>query len=481
MAEAQKNPRPKPSDVKSPVPNKAAFDELDAFEADFAKLDAMESARPAETPGIAQEAATEVNGGGGIMSGAANALDTAGRILDYPAGFVRTGLANIAGMAQDVAQGKNPLEEPPIVTTQDLKEMLKGNAPGFAEYMKRMGVGEGGSLGGISMRGAAGFLGDVLTDPFSVVAKTAKQIPYIAKLINHVPEGLAALSPNKAVEALGESVYKSTVAATEQRLAKKGVRNAKVVGEALVEGIPEAGIKGAPIGGSDMLRQRVEDIAGAMGKIRQSLYDRASELGVTIDTAYPLKRAEGVLKDMQRFPGTRALADDLANLLGEYKGQGKVSIDTVSDWKTQLYNSLPKSAWTGPKLNSWAKQFKAALARDFKETIEQAGNKAEKGLGDAIQQLNAKWGTLLDAPKYMGNAGAGTLGHRIDSAAVALGAVTGGPVGAAKAAAVNKAYKVATGATARTAVGRALMEAGRKDVANRLVRQTIAGATGEAQ
>lgn len=474
MAAIKGQPSPKPSQLSAPVPQTSVFDaalenEAAAPAASSSVFDAaLEEAGPDEIA-VASESVQET------PSVAAQTLDAAGRVLDYPGGFARAGLANVAGIAQDVAQGKNPFTEKPIVTEEDLSLALRGKGPGFSEYLKRMGVSEGGSLGGVSLRGANGFLLDMASDPFSLVSRTVKSIPYLAKLINKVPEGAALLSPNKVTEALGEAVYKSSVGGLERKAARRiGEEKAAKIGETVLEGIPEEGIPRASIGGEAMLQQRISDISSTFGKMRQGLYDRADELGVSIDTAYPLKNAEDAIATMQKYPGLRASADDMAALLNEYKQQGRVSLQTLSDWKTQLYHSLPKSAW-GPhgRLSGPAKTVKAALARDFKEAIVQAGNKAEKGLGDAIEEINGKWGALLDAPKFAG--GTGALGQRIDAAVVAGGAAAGGPVGAAKAALANKAYQIATGAGARTAVGRALMEAGKRDLTNRMVRQTVAG------
>ena len=52
-------------------------------------------------------------------------------------------------------------------------------------------------------------------------------------------------------------------------------------------------------------------------------------------------------------------------------------------------------------------------------------------------------------------------------------AATGGP----QAYAAKKAFDMATGTTARTVVGKALMEAGRKDLSSRLMRQSVANIT----
>ena len=411
---------------------------------------------------VPESAIEEPGIGAQVKQAAMGGLDAAGRALDYTGGFMRAGLANVAGMTGDVLQGQNPLAEPPVVTPEDLKLAAVGKGPPSAEYLRRLGVPEGGSLGGVTMRGATGFALDVATDPLTVIAKTVKQIPYLSKLLN---------APGKGSEALGKAVYKSSVSAAEKKLAAKGLidKGTKPIGDALLEA-------GAPVGGLETLAKKVDDIAGSMGEIRQGLYDKVAEKGITIDTSFGLRRAEGVLEQVRKHPPLRPLADELQGMMDLYKAEGRVPVELISTWKTGLYDSLPTGAFAkGGKLAGSAKQFKAALALDFKELIEQAGNKAEQGLGDAIEALNSKWGTLLDAQKrnVMGGSPGGGLGRMIDGAVLAAGGIKGY--------AVKKAYELGTSASAKTAVGKALMTAGRNDLANRLARQALVQTTRQSK
>lgn len=442
MAAIQGQPAPKPGSIGSPVPGDDEAKALEAFlaqqkpaslpstggtDAEAQALDQfVGSAPPAPSgPSLTDQA----------LSAGGTALDVAGRTLDYPGGLVRTGLAGAAG-----ALAGNP----DIVKPEDLKNAVKGKAPSSAEYLTRLGVPEGGSLnlpglGKVTTRGAAGLALDIATDPLTALSKLVKEVPYIGKLIN---------APGRAMEAAGEATYKSALP-----------KGAEAVGDVLIQ-------EGAPIGGAATIAKKVDDISGTMGKLRQGMYDKATELGVTVDTAYPLKNAEAVLAKMERDPGLKPAASELRDLLERYKSAGKISVDQMSEWKTGLYDSLPKSAWgANGKLKGTSQQFRAALASDFRQAIAEAGNKAEKGLGDSINAVNEKWGTLLDATKPLDKAAAGSgggkLGQMIDGAVLATGNV--------KALALKKAYDVATSPAARTAIGKALMEAGRKGVANRMI------------
>lgn len=385
-------------------------------------------------------------------------LDAAGRALNLAGGVTRAGLAEVAGMGAQALQGKNPLDEQQVVTPEDIKNALKGKGPGWAEYLRRMGVSEGGSISAlgqkVTLRGAEGLALDIATDPLTQIAKLAKESPYLAKLFN---------SPGKASEAVGEALYKSALPAKAQGAA-----------QAMIEGVPEAGIAGAPVGGAEQLAKKAGEMSQAIGKVRQGLYDRATQLGVSIDAAHPLERAESVISGMTKDPSLRPLADTFTEMLDAYKAEGKVPIDLVSEWKTNLYDSLPANAWNGPKLRNVSKMFKSALAADFREAIVGAGNAAEKGLGDSIEALNNKWGTLLSATQPLQKAaqatGGGSLGRMIDGAVLATGGI--------KAEAVKKGYELMTSPYAKTLAGKALMAAGRSGLATGVTNQAIIGASG---
>lgn len=452
----------KPSSLAGPVPGGDAEAAAAAFLA--------QSGSSPEVDAASAAAASFVDQGEGAVAPTAEpglgmqALDAGVRVLDYAGGIARTGLAQGVELADQVMGGAvaaNAGES--TVTAEDWKNALKGKAPESAEYLRRLGVGEGGSLelpglGRVTMRGATGLALDIATDPLTAITKLSKAFPAIKKVLN---------VPGKAAEALGEAVYKSALSNVDKRLAQRGAGS---VGEALIE-------TGAPVGGAEKLAAHVNSMSETLGKVRQGLYDRINQAGVTIDTAFPLKRAEATIERLARdYPTMKdTVVRELREMLDVYKSQGKATVDQVSRWKSTLYESLPKSAW-GPngKLAGPAKQFKAALAADLREIVVEAGNKAEKGLGHAVNGINEKWGTLLDAAEPMTKEAfkaAGGLGKMIDGAVLAAG----GPAAYAK----KKAFDLAISPAAKTAVGRALMEAGRKDVANRLARQSLREVMGD--
>lgn len=441
MAGLAGQPGTKPSQLDNPVPGQQ--DEADALLSSFDAADDLLNsfdtsaappieAPPPEDPGMVSQA-----------------LDYTGRALDYAGGLTRTGLASVASVAQHATQGELGND----VTPEDVSAALQGKAPTSSEYLRRLGVGEMGSINAfgaqITGRGLVGFAADVATDPLTMVIKTVKKLPYLRKLIN--AEGKTGLA-NKATEALGEAVYKSALPEGAQDAAEALLKQGDL-----------------PVGGAAKIAKHVENAAKTMGDIRQGLYDRATELGVTIDTAYPLKRAEAVLTKMERDPALRGSAQQLRDMLNAYKAEGKVGLDLMSEWKTNLYDALPESAFRNGRLRGQAKQFKMALAADFREAIIGAGEAAEKGLGKSIDSLNDTWGAFLSATRPLEKAAkspGSKLGLMIDGAVAA----SGGP----QAYAVKKGFDMATGTTARTIVGNALIKAGQNDLASRLARQTAA-------
>jgi hypothetical protein len=455
MAALKGQPAPKPSQVASPVPGEdyaalAAKYAADAGNSpaklpdsggeDYAALAAQAGGAPQEAPATPQDPSLMQQAG----SVALGTLDATGRVLDYPGGFMRAGLAESADMVQKAAQFKNPFDNP-AVTMDDLANAGKGKGPGMAEYLKRMGLSDGGSvnvpvLGRVTLRGAEGLALDVATDPLSVITKASKELPYIKKLFN---------APGAATDALGEAVYK---AALPER--------AQEAGKAIIEGMPEAGIAGAPIGGAKTIAEHVDDVSNAIGKVRQGLYDKATSLGAAVDmTKTDLPATNKILSRMVRDPNLVPLAEEFQQFIDKYKSIQGVPLDVLSEWKTNLYNSLPASAWSNVpgQLKPLAKQFKQALASDFAKIIVDTGNAADKGLGTTIDQLNNKWGTLLEATRPLEKAAAATggnkLGRMIDGAVLATAGIKGEVV--------KKAYEAATSPFAKTLIGKALMTAGR--------------------
>ncbi len=367
------------------------------------------------------------------------------KALDYPGGIVRTALAGGAGLLT----GDQPVDEDDLVNT------LKGQAPSSAEYMQRLGVSEGPSMQvpftdnkRISLRDAEGFAMDVVTDPLTLISKSVKALR---------PAGVAA-------EKAGASVYKSGLKKIDEKLVEKG---AGPVSDVL--------LKEGKVGTTKKLAKEADEIGKKALAERATLYKKAAEKGVTIDMGFPLEQAEKHLKKMASDPGLALQMQPYVDLMESYKKAGKVDIGTLSDWKTNLYNALPATAFDGPKLKSHAAEFKKALSNDFKNAIVGAGNKAEKGLGDKIDKLNETMQSVIEARKPMKmqvrRANTPNAITAVDSMLAAAGGTIGGIPGAALAVGGKKAVQGANTTLGRTAAGKGLIEMGKSGVPDALIRQ----------
>lgn len=376
-----------------------------------------------------------------------SALQGAGQILDYPGGLVRTALAGAAGLVagQGIRAGTEPL-----VNGKDVSDAFHGKAPSTAEYLKRAGVPEGPSTQGIPLvgqmlpkittRDAVGFAGDVATDPLTYVSK-----------------GVKALSPlSEGAESAGRSAYKSGFKKIDEKLLEKGKAP-------LSDLMLENGVKGS-----------TKDVSAATQKIgaeslaeRSSLYDKADKLGVTVDMGFPLENAEATLEKMRSNPGQRELADKLSEFMNLYKKEGKVPLSKLSEWKSALYNSLPSTAFDGPKLKGPAKEFEKALASDFKDAIVDAGNTAEKGLGDSIDKLNERLGTVISARKPLAQQ---VSRGNTTNAVTSVDAILSGHPGLLG---VKKGADIAKTTAARTRVGSGLMDIGKSGLLDQAARRGL--------
>lgn len=389
-----------------------------------------------------------------ILHGAASALDYAG-------GLTRTGVYSAISVLKNAAQG----ELKDDVTPNDIKSALQGKAPSSNDYLQRLGVPELGSMdiplfGKTSGRGIAGFVSDITMDPIVALTTMAKDVPYIGKIIN---------APGALADKIGESVYKQAVGKIDAKVASRaGLDSATPVADALIA-------NGAPVGSTSALAKKVDQIADTMGTARKTIYDDAKAKGIMADMGKAeFPEADKIITRLRDNPTTGPIADALQEMIDKFKSSGPVDLEKLSQWKTDLYNAVPDSAWTkgGASLRVPAQQFKKALSNDFKNLIVDSGNAGEKGMGDAIDAINSKWGPLLDAKDPMFKAakssGASGLGQQIDHTMLSLNHLPSY--------AVKKALDLATTSTGRTAIGKAIMKYGSTGFANATASRAIQGA-----
>lgn len=388
----------------------------------------------------------------GLMS---KALDYGTRALDYPGGFMRAGLANVAGLVS----GRGSVVKP-----EDLKAAAKGQGPNSAEYLERLGVSEGPSVelplvGKTSLRDAEGLALDIATDPLTAISKGVKAIrPGLAKLVRPLSEG---------AESAGKAAYKSGLKKVDEKLLEKG---AKPVSELL--------LKEGKTGTTAKLAKDAEAIGKTAKADRAALYEQASKVGATVDMTKVLEKSTEAVAKMKADPGLRPTAEKLEELLNRYKEAGAIDLATASDWKTNLYNALPESAYDAHgKVKGPAAKVQKQLAEDFRKAIVSAGNAAEAGLGDKIDKLNETMQTTLTAKKPMAmqvrRAGTPNLVTSVDAMLAAGGGALTDPTTAVGLLAAKKAADAAKTTYVRTKGGKLLIDAGKSGLLDAVARRGL--------
>lgn len=78
-------------------------------------------------------------------------------------------------------------------------------------------------------------------------------------------------------------------------------------------------------------------------------------------------------------------------------------IQRASDIKSMLYDSLPQSAFdpNSGAVSATAKEFNQKRAEGLRRAIIDESNAVKPGLGDAIDEVNAEWGALINANPRM--------------------------------------------------------------------------------
>ncbi len=396
-------------------------------------------------------------------------LHGAGKVLGYLGGIERTGVGSVASVLQNLAQGK--VDD--VIKPKDVMNALKGNAVSGEEILKRMGVGKGmetpqmplpftdASLPPISVRDAAGFGVDVLTDPIAEVSKMAKALPIIGKAIN---------ASNEATSALGKAIYKS--AFTEK---------AGKAAESMLEGVPGKIAPSMTVGTEKKLAEKMIETSQVMGGVRTGLYQQAEAVGARIKpTDMNFTRSQGIIDDMlkSRNSSIRAAAEDAQQMLNDFKAGGEASLEEASTYKTQLNQNLPKSffAGTSPKPLPIGKRVSSAMAQDLRDMIVDVGNKGGHGLGDAIEEVNSKWGPLLGATPEANKIIAKPITSRFGQTANAIALAAGGVKGLG----LKLGFDAVTSAPSKTAIGAGLMKAAQAGIPAAVVNQGLSKVAGNA-
>lgn len=333
------------------------------------------------------------------------ALDYTLRGMDYAGGLTRTAAAGLLGGTKD----------------GDWENAFVGKAPGTDQYLEQLGVDKGGSLsdalpgmysetgeglltfkkGGFldpSARGAAGFVGDVLLDPLTYASGGTAMLAKSGKLGKTATTLDKAFNPlSKITESSGKSIYKSGLKRLDQEAIKYGK-----------EPVSDVLMKYGVSGSYDSIRKKMDDIAGNLTQRQKGLLLEADNAGKKVDMSGAMKNAEDMIADIRasRNPELQSVADALEKDVQKYKMLDSmptgvegptfpIGVQQANDFKTAIYEKLPKGAWAESVsgLDPAFLRGKKAQARGLKEGVEDAV--AQIGKGDELVQINDELGRIL--------------------------------------------------------------------------------------
>jgi hypothetical protein len=308
--------------------------------------------------------------------------------------------------------------------------------------------------GKTSLRDAAGFVGDVATDPLTYLG-----LPGGSKAAEIANKGLHLTE--SAADSAGKGIYKSGFKKIDERLAEQGK---KPLSDVLLE-------SGAPTGTTKTIAEKSKQITKDALAERKGLYDQIGDRGVKVDLeGHPLARTDDLLKDIRSTPGLGDKAAKLEDIVNDFKNRGKVDVATLSKWKSRLYDALPDSAFgpNGQPRGAYGELYKA-LSSDLKDLIVEAGNKAGDNLGAKVGKTNQTMSTMLSAKKpMMIQIRRGETPNLITS----VDAILGG-TGHGAALPLKKAADLSKTTWARTKLGKGLMYASDTGLLDPVARRAV--------
>jgi hypothetical protein len=222
----------------------------------------------------------------------------------------------------------SPWEQTQAIMARDpMAKALRGETTGTADYLATAGADPESPI-----TKAAGFTGDVLISPTGATtkaAKLAKAVPGVGKVVEGVGKGLGWV---------GKVGQRTGMAKVNQRAKEKGYR-------LVTDVLDKYGFQAGTLG---QTKNAMDDISEQLSKNRDVIYDRVAAQGKKVDVIDAVDEADKFVTKLATKPNKpqakamRAWVDDY---LAKADAGGKVDIKTASDWKTDLYNSLPDSAF----------------------------------------------------------------------------------------------------------------------------------------
>jgi hypothetical protein len=354
----------------------------------------------------------KVDNPSGFLGGVSRAIDATG-------GLVRTGLAGAADIPNMLSGGT------PRVGPESVALALQGKAPTTDEYLGRFGVPEG------LPRGLIGFAGDIATDPLGYGPK--------------VVSGLA--------EDAGKSIYKSGFKKIDERLAEKGKK-----------AISDVALENKLTGTTKKIKEGLEGVSRKLLTQRDEIYKAVEAAGDTVDLNKAVSHADEVIAKMRKDPGLADQADDLAEFVDKYRNRGSATLSDASEFKTNLYDALPQSAWGPFGVKTGGKTIKKAISKGLREGIEETAEKSV-GRGDEVARINKDLSSIMEARKpidiQIRRGETPNLVTSVDALAAGTVGALANPVAAAGTVGAKKLADLSKTTWLRTNLGKGLIDAGK--------------------
>lgn len=299
------------------------------------------------------------------------------KALDYQGGAVRGGLAKLV----------ESLGGPKTVSTEEIKAAMSPlntqRVPGMGEMMERAGVPEGPHLGPVSARGAAGFVGDVVTDPLtyeSGLTSIAARWPVLGRLIK----------PSAGVARDAQAAYRSGVRPIVQAGERFGHPD-------VAKTMMQEGIWGSP----HAIEGGMEKAAERFKSGRDAILDSADAAGAGASKEAALRPMSDELAQMVK--DERITQDQAAKIFqdltaAKQSGADRVPTRLMTQWKTDVGHALPGATWDelSKSAPSMANKVAQTTRAGYRQEVENAVSKtlgAESG-GRLVEQ-NRQLGDMI--------------------------------------------------------------------------------------
>ena len=358
-------------------------------------------------------------------------INTVGKASDYMGGLLRTGVASLAGSATGTDIG----------TKEDLSKALSGEAPTTSQYLERAGVPEGATLGDVipkikgewydpSVRGVAGFVGDVALDPLTWIS---------AGLSNAAKAGKLTSTAGKAANAVLNPV-ESLQRAHANNLYKKAFSKVDKISTAENKAFPvskvlhDTGFVGSMEDAAKHIKEINDSTGSQIGAIYKAAGDRGAQVDLVKELTPALEKADALRKKYGKVsPESIALADAIDNriqYIWENTG-GKIRPDELNDLKAHLADMV-KNWSPDPSAQAKTKELRTVIS-SMGEGAKSALSKEEKS---AVESLNKMYGAtnkdiqdelIKQAGSVAEKRGGGF--SKVDAMLTGLGLAGGGPSG----------------------------------------------------